>query len=210
MNDITAVEDGLRERKRAALYSRIEQTAMDLVMEYGYEHVTVEMICEAAMISQRTFFNYFGSKEGVILGPTPPMPSTAEIDAFTQKRGGNVFSDFVALITTSIINQDPDPKLFRARRAVIMRNPDLLSRETARMAAMQDQGVQIILTRLRQQHGSAQPSDLEDEASMVFSLTTGVMQYAMHKWLASDAPLTARELFEGSTALIHRITKTNN
>ncbi|WAP52224.1 helix-turn-helix domain containing protein [Arthrobacter sp. ATA002] len=66
---------GLRARKRAAARSTIERAAVTLVLERGYERVTVDMICASGMVSPRTFFNYFGSKEGVFLGPALPRPA---------------------------------------------------------------------------------------------------------------------------------------
>ncbi|MET1016725.1 MAG: TetR family transcriptional regulator, partial [Leifsonia flava] len=58
--------EGLRARKRAATRAAIERTAIDLALDVGYDNITVEMICDACMVSQRTFFNYFGSKSDVL------------------------------------------------------------------------------------------------------------------------------------------------
>lgn len=62
---------GLRERKRLETYLRIEDKATQLFLERNYDDVTLEEICEAAMVSRRTFFNYFQSKEHVAVGSTP-------------------------------------------------------------------------------------------------------------------------------------------
>ena len=199
--------EGLRERKRAAALASIERAAVSLALEHGYDHVTVDMICEASMVSQRTFYNYFGSKEGVILGATPPMPSASDIDAFAEKTGSNVLGDFLTLITSSILDSEPDADLFRARRTLIMRTPDLLSKEMARMAELEDRFVAIILTRYAIQ-GRTVGSDpgLEDEARMVVSLTSGVMHYLMRKWSSARPAASTRDLLRASIELIHRIT----
>ena len=57
----------LRERRRARARDGIEGVALELFVEYGYEATTVEQIAEAALISPRTFFRYFSSKEDVVL-----------------------------------------------------------------------------------------------------------------------------------------------
>jgi AcrR family transcriptional regulator len=54
---------GLRERKKLRTSSTIGRVTLDLVIEFGFENVRIEDICEAAEISRSTFFRYFDSKE---------------------------------------------------------------------------------------------------------------------------------------------------
>ncbi|WP_069802924.1 TetR family transcriptional regulator [Thermogemmatispora onikobensis] len=65
-----AVRSGLRERKKRLLQEAIEQAALKLFLQRGYEQTSIQDIAEAVMISPRTFFRYFPSKEEVLLGPT--------------------------------------------------------------------------------------------------------------------------------------------
>ena len=199
--------DGLRERKRAATQETIERAAISLALEHGYEHVTVDMICEASMVSQRTFFNYFGSKEGVILGGAPPMPTQEEIDAFARATGSNLLADFVTLITSSLLKREPDAELFKARRMLIIRTPELVTKEMARLGGFEDQFVAIILTRYEVQgRGLADHPELEDEARMVVALTTGVLHYVRRRWVSSPPGASTRDLLRSSIELVHRIT----
>ncbi|TMR91991.1 TetR/AcrR family transcriptional regulator [Nonomuraea basaltis] len=55
----------LRQRNRLAAVHHIIDTAMDLFDERGYGEVTVEQVAAAAGVSPRTFYRYFGSKEGL-------------------------------------------------------------------------------------------------------------------------------------------------
>ena len=201
-------EQGLRERKRAAVYSTIEQAALDLALEHGYEHVTVDMICRASMVSSRTFFNYFRSKEGVILGEPPRLPSDEEIEAFAQSPGGNLLADFVALIAATLLEREPQPALFQARRLLLQRSPELLSRQVARMGEREDQFVRIILARFQAQGRHGAEPDLEDEARMVVALATGVLRYAMTKWIAGGFAGNSGELLDRAIHLAVRVTST--
>ena len=199
--------DGLRERKRAATQETIERAAISLALAHGYEHVTVDMICDASMVSQRTFFNYFGSKEGVILGGTPPMPTDEEVNAFARATGSNLLADFVALITSALLKREPDADLFNARRMLITRTPELVTKEAARLGGLEDQFVAIILARYEVQGRSlAGHPELEDEARMVVALTTGVLQYVRRQWVSSPPGASTRDLLRNSIELIHRIT----
>jgi AcrR family transcriptional regulator len=58
---------GLRERKKQKTKEAIQREAMRLFLERGYEETTIEQIADAAEISPSTFFNYFPTKEDVVL-----------------------------------------------------------------------------------------------------------------------------------------------
>ncbi|WP_207620961.1 TetR/AcrR family transcriptional regulator [Streptosporangium minutum] len=60
----------LRQRNRLAAMHHIIETAMDLFDEHGYSAVTVEQVAAAAGVSPRTFYRYFGTKEGLFATDT--------------------------------------------------------------------------------------------------------------------------------------------
>lgn len=64
---ITPFAQGLRERKKLKTRESIQREAMRLIGKQGYEKTTIEQIASAVDISPSTFFNYFPSKEDVVL-----------------------------------------------------------------------------------------------------------------------------------------------
>ena len=66
--------EGLRYRKKLKARLSVERAALELVIERGYDGVTVEDICARAEISKKTFFNYFPSKAAAIMGRRDSFP----------------------------------------------------------------------------------------------------------------------------------------
>jgi AcrR family transcriptional regulator len=64
---ITPFGQSLRERKKLKTKEAIQREALRLFEAQGYSETTIEQIAAAAEISPSTFFNYFPTKEDVVL-----------------------------------------------------------------------------------------------------------------------------------------------
>lgn len=56
-----------RDRKKTTARAKIISTAIDLFSKHGISNVTVEQIAEAADIGKGTIYNYFDTKEAVVV-----------------------------------------------------------------------------------------------------------------------------------------------
>jgi AcrR family transcriptional regulator len=61
------VTEGLRERKKRQTRQRISDTATAMFLERGFDAVTVAEVARACEVSEKTVFNYFPTKESLVL-----------------------------------------------------------------------------------------------------------------------------------------------
>jgi AcrR family transcriptional regulator len=59
--------EGLRERKKRLMRRQLSDTATEMFLERGFDAVRVSEIAEACGVSEKTVFNYFPTKESLIL-----------------------------------------------------------------------------------------------------------------------------------------------
>lgn len=206
------LSSNLREKKRELLRSTIEKTAVALVREHGYPNVTVDMICDASLASQRTFFNYFGSKEAAVLGPPPSGPDPQLLDDFVHQPKGDVLSDLARLMAGALSQHDDvDLQLWRDRREIIRSDPDLLRARAALLAAKDQELTRLVLRRLRVRAGCAEDDEnadeaLADEARLIVNLWWGLARHAMQLWSDSDGS-DPQQLIDDLLILLERVKK---
>ncbi|WP_165067825.1 TetR/AcrR family transcriptional regulator [Marisediminicola senii] len=197
-DDITAESRALRDR--------IERAAIDLSIQHGYENVTIEMICEAGKCSRRTFFNHFGSKQGAILGPPPAVASAENVAAFVASTGPSILEDFVELMKGALTPKSQDRDLFRERRLVIASDPALLSARMRDVNEMERAYIPIILRRMAVDGRVVNDDpDAIDDAEMIITLTTAIMQFATQMWVRPGYTDGDARLIPNSMAILRRV-----
>src|SRR5436305_14493861 len=58
---------GLRERKKRLMRQHLSDTATAMFLERGFDAVRVAEVAEACGVSEKTVFNYFPTKESLVL-----------------------------------------------------------------------------------------------------------------------------------------------
>jgi AcrR family transcriptional regulator len=95
------VQPSRRQRKKESVRSRIISTAMDLFSANGIDGVTVEQIAEAADIGKGTVYNYFRTKEDIVVAYIVDVEREvqASLDSFTssRRRLDGILTDFIHL-----------------------------------------------------------------------------------------------------------------
>jgi AcrR family transcriptional regulator len=90
-----ALAQGLRERKKAETRRAISDAATRLFMELGFHEVTLAEVGEAAGVSIKTIFNYFGSKEELFFDREAELRD-AIVGAVTGRAPGRTITEALA------------------------------------------------------------------------------------------------------------------
>jgi len=157
----------LRDRRRAA----VERIALDLALEHGYDAVTVEMICDAALVSQSTFFNYFGSKERAVLGPEPPPLDERRLAAFAAGRV-DALTELMRLIVADWPDAPAEREVLLKRLDLTERTPALRAAHIARLDQASEQVEQAAVRRL-----GREGADTAERAKMLVALSHAAMHW---------------------------------
>ncbi|MBO1901914.1 TetR family transcriptional regulator [Leucobacter weissii] len=158
----------------AATAAAIEDAALDLVLDRGYERVTVDLICEVAGVSQRTFFNHFPTKDDALLGRDVP-----DIDEPAARRfivgTGPMLQDALSLVAPPA--EGASISRLADRMKAISSVPSLLAGHLARIAAVDDEVRELVDLRLRRQKPEMDERRRLEEAEMLTSLLGAVMRW---------------------------------
>lgn len=125
---------GLRDRKKARRRDEIIAAARDLFAKAGIDATTMADIAAAANISAPTVFNYFGSKDGILIAMiTEGTQEARETDKALHWRDGIDLASLLTKLFLRVSARTLDiagKRVWRYAEAAAIRHPDAdLSRE---------------------------------------------------------------------------------
>ena len=130
---ILVCEKEKKEQTRQAL----EKAILCLVIEKGYEEVTVEEVCQKVGISRKTFFNYFSSKRAAVLGRSY-IPSK---EMFLKALESHPDSDYIDVITGCIEHgltaEDASQEIRDLRKTAMLGSPEIFFRSNKSSLVLQ-------------------------------------------------------------------------
>lgn len=115
MSESSSPHEGLRERKRREMYQHLTETGLKLFSEKGFEATTLDDIASHAGIARRTFFNYFSSKEEIILAWQNGLPDALYAEILRRGKTVTPFGLVSEALMTMTINMSPDVAILIAR-----------------------------------------------------------------------------------------------
>jgi AcrR family transcriptional regulator len=186
--------EGLRERHRKRTAADLEEAALQLFSERGFDAVTIDDIAAAADVSRRTFFRYFASKEDVILSDHPKRLD--ELEAALDRRP----ADEPALAALrhaimSLADTYEEQRDHMLRRFSLMTTTPALE---ARSLCLQRNWETAVTDMLAGRMGVDPAKDLRP--GVVAATTMAAMRVATANWLArggqAELPLIVAEALD--------------
>jgi AcrR family transcriptional regulator len=115
---------------------RLEQAALDLYQERGFEQTMVTEIAERAGLTERTFFRYFADKREVLFGGQDILRQVS-VSTIEAAPASATLLDVVAAALEALVPVIKERhKRVRQRQAVIAANPALQERELMKNALL--------------------------------------------------------------------------
>jgi AcrR family transcriptional regulator len=169
---------GRREARKAATRAAIQEHALRLFLERGYDATTVEAISAAADVSHMTFFRYFPTKESVV--------DTDDYDPYIAAliRGRPAAEEPVTAIhhaltegLTAVLPEGHDVLLERTK--LIFSTPALRARQADNQLATRELFAHAVADRA----GLAAPTY---ELEVLAAAALAAMATALETWAAGD------------------------
>lgn len=176
---------------------RLEQAALALFDERGFEQATAAEIAARAGLAERTFFRYFADKREVLFG------GAGELQAFFVRQVADAPDSLApievmaaAVEAAGAIFGPPRREFARLRQGVIAANAELQERELIKMATLAGALAEVLRGR-----GVADPA-----AALAAEAGIAVFKLAFQRWVDPAGPDDFGHLVRESFAELRAVT----
>jgi AcrR family transcriptional regulator len=175
---------------------RLEQAALDLYGERGFEQTTVAEIARRAGLTERTFFRHFADKREVLFwGAGALRELLVSTVAAAPDSAAPIEAVAAALDAAAPQFQDRREGVLQ-RQAVIAANAELQERELIKLAALA-----AALADALRQRGVTDPA-----ASLTAEAGIAVFKIAFERWVTQPAPPSLAQVIADSFAELKAVT----
>jgi AcrR family transcriptional regulator len=197
----------LRARRRRQTTADIHDAALRLVREAGFDNVTIEQISAEAGVSQRTFFNYFPTKESAVVYAPLEIPDELAAEFISRGRAPEsvVLTDLISLIADALGQQGPSRRDFQDIEFVARQHPSVLAAMLSTFDAFSAAVAEIVARRLGKSADAEVPQ-------LIAGLALATVRVGMERWAQDQAadPDTPVPCIKQSARLLRRFFGSDN
>ena len=209
--------EGLRERKKRLMREQLTDTATEMFVERGFDAVRVSEIAEACGVSEKTVFNYFPTKESLLLDRfdgtmTALRAGLAEPGVPPVEAALRILDAELAAMTSWLAAQDdPAPAIART-----LRFRDLIRSTPALRAHQHDLADRLVATAaqvLARRSGPGlgldpDPDDPEPRIAATALIGLWRIQFqSLRRHLGGDPTPTPAQLYEAVSTDVRRAAR---
>ena len=170
---------------------RLQEAALALYSERGFDRTTAAQIADRAGVTERTFFRHFADKREVLFGGSAALQERIVAGvAGAPEADGPLDAVSRGLDAAATVLGEFRRDLAGQRQAVIAANPELRERELAKLADY----ATAVAAALRQRGVSELQATLAAETGMT------VLRVAMQRWASGDDGRDLAAIMRGSVA----------
>ncbi|MEU4515179.1 TetR family transcriptional regulator [Nonomuraea wenchangensis] len=175
---------------------RLEEAALELYGERGYEQTTVAEIARRAGLTERTFFRHFADKREVLFGGGTLLEErlTAAVAAAPDS-AGPLEAVAAALDAVGPLFQERHERS-RKRQAIILAHTELRERELIKLATL----ARALAGALRER-GAREPA-----ASLAAEAGIAVFRIAFERWAGEPGEADLRQVMREAFAELRAVT----
>lgn len=183
--------EGLRERKKRLTRRRISDTATAMFLERGFDGVTVVEVARACEVSEKTVYNYFPTKESLLLDREQEWTAAVRLALGPGGPAGSPVEAAVAAIADQLdglLGGPPGPQEGVRRVSELIRRTPALRAANEEMTA---RIVEVAAVAIAARWGLA-PDDPEPQIVALAVVGLWRVQFrAVRKHSAADLPREA-------------------
>jgi AcrR family transcriptional regulator len=175
---------------------RLEQAAMELYVERGFEQTTVAEIAKRAGLTERTFFRHFADKREVLFWGSATLQEHL-VNAVASAPGSAAPIDAIAaaIEVAGVILQERR-EAARRRQTIIAANTELQERELIKLASLA-----AALAGALRRRGVSEPA-----ASLTAEAGIAVFKIAFGLWVDGDSEQDLARLISESLDELKAVT----
>jgi AcrR family transcriptional regulator len=175
---------------------RLEQAALDLFVERGFDETTVTEIAERAGLTERTFFRYFTDKREVLFWGQDRLRELYVRTIEAAPEAAAPIDMVAAALEAAVPVFHERRKIAQQRQAVVAANPGLQERELLKAASLAS-----AMTEALRRRGVPEPT-----ASLVAEVGMIAFHAAFARWITAPEEHDLAQLIRGALNQIKSIT----
>ncbi|HVW45941.1 MAG TPA: TetR family transcriptional regulator [Solirubrobacterales bacterium] len=175
---------------------RLEEAALELFSERGFEETTVADIAARAGLTKRTFFRYFADKREVLFAGSQILEDTMIKGVLDAPAEASPLDAVAAGLDASAAVFERIPDRAGRRQALVDAHPELQERERAKLARLSG----AVAAALRER-GVAEPA-----AGLAADAGMSILRVAFERWASDPQGQDLRELLRDSLAELRSVT----